>query len=128
MRGLKRAPILAGLCLAAIFGGGSAGAQNYIDTTSLPRAVGTRILLANPVSTSFVTPGTVAEAGEAYRKILAEAGWEQYDQTSAPHPVPTQIMRFKKGVHVLNVFIIQEPAHGNTTSVNYTAELLQVGR
>lgn len=121
---VRRTCTLAAVCLGAIFGG-SARAQDSIDTTSLPRAVGTRTLLANPVSTSFMTPGRVEEAGEVYRKILAEAGWQQYDQMSAPHPVPTQIMRFKKGVHGLNVFIVQEPAHGGTTSVNYTAQLLQ---
>lgn len=123
MRRMTRTSILAGLCLAALLGGYGAGAQDYIDTTSLPRGEGTRVLRAHPASTSFITPATVEEAGEAYRKILAEAGWQQYDQMAASHPMPTRIMRFKKGAQGLSVVIMPSPTQGGATSVNYTAEL-----
>ena len=115
--------MLAGLGLAAIVGVAGAAAQVYVDTTDLPRAAGTHLTLAHPASTSFITPGTVAEAGETYRKILVDAGWQQYDQLAASDPTPTRIMRFRKGVQGLSVFVIREPRHGDT-SVNYTAELL----
>ena len=123
MRRMTRTAILAAVCVAALLGGYGARAQDYIDTTSLPRGEGTRVLRAHPASTSFITPATVEEAGEAYRKILAEAGWQQYDQMAASHPMPTRIMRFKKGAQGLSVVIMPSPTQGGATSVNYTAEL-----
>jgi hypothetical protein len=121
---MTQTAILAAVCVAAMLGGYGTSAQDFIDTTDLPRAEGARVVRAHPASTSFVTPGTVEDAAEAHRKILADAGWQQYDQISAAHPMPTRIMRFKKGTQGLSVFIMSSPTQGGATTVNYTAELL----
>jgi len=128
MRRITRATMLAAVCVAALLGAaGGAHAQNYIDTTRLPRAEGTRDVFVNPASTIFVTPGTVAEAAEVYRKMLADAGWQQYNRPFSSNPVdlPSRILEFKKGTQALSVHIVKAPAQGGATSVSYTAVLLE---
>jgi hypothetical protein len=120
------------MCLAVVGGGyltrGSTASADeaLFDTTRLPRVPGGKELYAMPATTSFTTPGPVAQSADATRKILAADGWQEYSPLSGAGPgnLQLQIMNMKKGSHGLNVFVTIAPAQNNATSVGYTAVYL----
>jgi hypothetical protein len=120
------------MCLALVGGGyltrGSTASADeaLFDTTRLPRIPGAKELYAMPATTSFTTPGPVAQSADATRKLLAADGWQEYSPLSGAGPgnLQLQVINMKKGTRGLNVFVTIAPAQNNATSVGYTAVYL----
>jgi hypothetical protein len=126
MRRMTLGSVVAALCVAALAAACSAGADEGLDTSRLPRLDGAKEIFANPVTTSFTTPISVAQSADAVARLLTATGWQQYGRPFASNPTgqPVRIMSFKKGPQALSVFVVTAPAQGNATSVSYTAVLL----
>ena len=127
MLGAIRGSFFALICSTALAGGClTTAAAQPVDTTSLPRLPGSRVLYANPSTTNFTTPDTVAVTGELITRALTADGWQKYGPAfAAVAQNPTlQILSFKRGPQALSAFIAVAPAQGNATSVSYTAVVL----
>jgi len=87
-----RWPLVGMMCLALVGGGyltrGSTASADeaLFDTTRLPRIPGAKELYAMPATTSFTTPGPVAQSADATRKLLAADGWQEYSPLSGAGP------------------------------------------
>jgi hypothetical protein len=127
-----RWPLVGMICLALVGGsyltrGSTAAADEALfDTTRLPRIPGGKELYAMPATTSFTTPGPVAQSADATRKLLAADGWQEYSPLSGAGAgnLQLQIINMKKGTRGLNVFVTIAPAQNNATAVAYTAVYL----
>ena len=100
MLGALRGSFFALICSTALAGGClAAAAAQPIDATSLPRLPGSRVLYANPSTTNFTTPDTVAVTGELITRALTADGWQKYGPAFAAvaHNPTLQILSFKRG-------------------------------
>jgi len=132
-RGKPRAIILAVASLAFLAGGCSKSEPEKAekaeisgnaatDTSRLPRVAGAKQIFANPATTIFTSPDSVAQTADALDKALVAGGWQKY---VAPHTAYSQdpkmrTMTMKRGTEALNVFISVAPAQGNATTVQYS--------
>jgi hypothetical protein len=88
----------------------------------LPIVKNAKSLFASEATAMYVTELPPAEAVDATRKLLLEAGWEPYGQ----HGIGTEnaMLTFKRNAIQVQASIGVAPAQGNKTSITYSALLL----
>jgi hypothetical protein len=93
-----------------------------VRLSKLPAVKGAKSLSVNDAGTSYTTTLKPAEAAEATRKLLVEAGWEPYGATS--NPPDSEVLTFKRNAVRLIAFVGVAPAQGNQTMISYSTSLM----
>lgn len=80
----------------------------------LPVVKGAKSLFTNEATAMYVTEAKVADAAEATRKLLLDAGWEPFGSNSSPD---NEMLTFKRNAVQVSAFIGVAPAQGGKTSI-----------
>jgi hypothetical protein len=81
----------------------------------LPVVKGAKSLFTNEATAMYVTDAKVADAAEATRKLLLDAGWEPFGANS--NPPENEMLTFKRNAVQVSAFIGVAPAQGGKTSI-----------
>ena len=91
------------------------------DTRTLPRVDGAEDQYSCPFSSLYFTPVKVSEATASLRRLLAAAGWQEYDRAftqKADRPEASDLL-FRKRAYSVAVSIRKPPAQPGKTAVQY---------
>lgn len=80
----------------------------------LPVVKGAKSLFTNEATAMYVTDAKVADAAQATRKLLLDAGWEPFGSNSSPD---NEMLTFKRNAVQVSAFIGVAPAQGGKTSI-----------
>lgn len=80
----------------------------------LPVVKGAKSQFVNEATAMYVTDAKLADAAEATRKLLLDAGWEPFGSNSSPDNV---MLTFKRNAVQVSAFIGVAPAQGGKTSI-----------
>lgn len=81
----------------------------------LPVVKGAKSLFTNEATAMYVTDAKVADATEATRKLLLDAGWEPFGANS--NPPENEMLTFKRNAVQVSAFVGVAPAQGGKTSI-----------
>lgn len=97
-----------------------------VDSRTLPALPDARVLTGGPTLTTYITPDGAAATADAARKLLTDAGWQEYGPVSAPTLVnPDQrTLTFRQNAINLTALIGTAPTLEEQTTLQYGMSLL----
>jgi hypothetical protein len=97
-----------------------------LDTRTLPRSDGSKLLHGSQTHTIYTTPYEVVAEAEWISKTLSAQGWQRYIRAKASKSKSDKLRMFnlRKQGYTLSVFVSTAPAEGNQTSVQYGVSAL----
>jgi len=97
-----------------------------VDSRTLPALPDARVLNGGPTSITYVMPEVNADMVDATRKILAEAGWQEYGPVSAADlgSPDRQTLNFRQNAVHLTALIGTAPTRDEQTTLQYGTMLL----
>ncbi len=93
-----------------------------VRLSKLPVVKGAKSVFASDVAASYSSTIKTAEAVEATRKLLTDAGWEPYGSNG--NPPDSEVMMFKRNAVRLVAFVGVSPAQKGQVMISYSAMLL----
>lgn len=93
-----------------------------VPLDKLPVVKGAKKVYASEVTASYSSTMKVAEAVEATRKLLIDAGWEPYGSTG--NPPESEVLMFKKNAVRMTAFVGVAPVQKGQVMISYSATLL----